>query len=293
MKCSYVCRVRWKNAFSLLRLRQTAKNDANVFDITKKRAVEQKMTVSEEAENMLKKMLPSLKSGDEPAKQRYSDGDELLDGVCEQKIDMDSIRARGFLKFRYSYEPPDDLDDQIEKVTNEVRPLGEGEELRKIDLTQDRRLKFQLLDLLGERLCHVVPNCELHRMKTIGDVIDFYGRPFQNLTKYAQMARDNKQTLPTNLHVMEHPVRFHPEDIHAYHGGETAFPGRGGEVYSLRNKRLYKQFKPKENWFDYEDDTFDYSRPDKGMPWDPEIAERMDRYPVKKYNLETKMFRKT
>lgn len=35
--------------------------------------------------------------------------------------------------------------------------------------------------------------------------------------------------------------------------GITAFPGEGGEVFSLRNKRLYRQFQPKEKWFDYED----------------------------------------
>lgn len=86
-----------------------------------------------------------------------------------------------------------------------------------------RFVLFQLLDLLGERLCHVVPNSELHQMKTVGDLIDFYERPFRNLTEYAQMARDNKQILPKNLHIMEHPFRFHPEDIHSYHGGKQLY----------------------------------------------------------------------
>lgn len=87
-------------------------------------------------------------------------------------------------------------------------------------LSQCQYDSFQLLNLLGERLFHVVPNSELHQMKTVGDLIDFYGRPFRNITAYAQMARDDKQTLPKNLHIMEHPFRFHPEDTHAYHGGE-------------------------------------------------------------------------
>ncbi|VDN03862.1 unnamed protein product, partial [Thelazia callipaeda] len=163
----------------------------------------------------------------------------------------------------------------------------------EIDIDSIRARGFATNYLLGERLCHVVPNSELHSIKTVGDLIDFYGRPFRNLTKYAQMARDNKRTLPKNLHIIEHPFRFHPEDIHSYHGGETAFPGKGGEVISLRNKRLYRQFKPKEHWFDYEEETFDYERPDKGMPWDPEIAERMDQYPTKRYNLKAKGFRRT
>lgn len=177
-------------------------------------------------------------------------------------------------------------------------------------------------------------------MKTLADVIEFYKRPFRNITEYAQMARDGKRYLPKNLHILENPVRFHPEDTHTYHGGwqstsffspsfltffvwhffvsevmtvkgtnwvslpvfiqtnlilisgVTAFPGKGGKVYGIRNKRLYRQFKPKEEWFDFEDESFDYSRPDASMPWDPEIAEKMDRYPTKRYNLKTKLFRK-
>lgn len=78
-----------------------------------------------------------------------------------------------------------------------------------------------------------------------------------------------------------------------FFSGETAFPGRGGEVYSLRNKRLYRQFRPKQDWFDFEEESFDFTRPDIGMPWDPEVAVRMDRYPTKKYNLKSKMFRES
>ncbi|VDK68244.1 unnamed protein product [Anisakis simplex] len=74
--------------------------------------------------------------------------------------------------------------------------------------------------------------------------------------------------------------------------GVTAYPGRGGQVLGLRNKRLYRQFQPKEEWFDYEDQSFDYNRVDKDMPWDPEISKRMDRYPTKKYHLSTKAFKR-
>lgn len=60
--------------------------------------------------------------------------------------------------------------------------------------------------------------------------------------------------------------------------GVTAFPGDGGKVIGLRNKRIYRQFRPKQEWFDYEDQTFDHEPVDKGMPWDPEIAKKMDSY---------------
>ncbi|KAM3718723.1 39S ribosomal protein L50 [Dirofilaria immitis] len=285
MNCSRVCRVRWRNMLSKLRPDQTSSSQKKGSDMAERTAL------SDEAESMLKKMLPSLKSGDEPTKHLMND--EFLDITTKEKIDMDSIRARGFLKYRYNYKPPDDFKDQVKEVVAEIFVDVSDDNIRNIDLTKDRHLKFRLLNLLSERLCHTVPNSELHKMKTVGDLIDFYGRPFRNLTRYAQMARDNKQTLPKNLHIMEHPFRFHPEDIHSYHGGETAFPGKGGEVFSLRNKRLYRQFKPKKDWFDFEEESFDFTRQDEGMPWDPEIADRMDRYPTKRYNLKTKKFKNT
>jgi hypothetical protein len=76
----------------------------------------------------------------------------------------------------------------------------------------------------------------------------------------------------------------------------TATPGEGGKILGIRNKRLYRQYKPKKNWYDYEDQTFNidvslskggtylYNRSDQnnyllensGMPWDPEVAHKMD-----------------
>lgn len=153
-----------------------------------------------------------------------------------------------------------------------------------------------------------VPNSDLHKLKTVSDVVDFYSTPRQNLTKYAEMARDD--TLPENLKIREHPVRFHPNDIESHHGGLvfcflfteslaclipkrfltkisvsgiTAYPGEGGKVISLRNRRLYRSFNPKKEWYDYDDQSFDYTPPDKGMPWDTEISQKMDRYVDRKF----------
>ncbi|KAK6038584.1 hypothetical protein COOONC_23911 [Cooperia oncophora] len=112
-------------------------------------------------------------------------------------------------------------------------------------------------------------------LKSVQDLIDFYEEPVENITNYAKLSR--MESKPANLYMMEHPQRFHPEDVEAWHGGITAFPGTGGTVVGLRNKRLLRQFKPKSDWFDYEDQTFDYTPPEKDMPWDNEIARRMDR----------------
>jgi hypothetical protein len=54
----------------------------------------------------------------------------------------------------------------------------------------------------------------------------------------------------------------------------------------LRNKRLYRQFRPKQEWFDYEEQTFDHESIDAGTPWDPKIAEKMDRYVDRKFKKD-------
>ena len=95
------------------------------------------------------------------------------------------------------------------------------------------------------------------------------------------------------LKIIEHPKRFHPNDISATHGGVTAFPGDGGRVFGIRTSRLYREFKPKKEWYDYEEQNFNYDDISKGlfnkfklrslkltgMPWDPEIARKMDSQP--------------
>uniref|UniRef100_A0A915LDV8 Large ribosomal subunit protein mL50 n=1 Tax=Meloidogyne javanica TaxID=6303 RepID=A0A915LDV8_MELJA len=161
--------------------------------------------------------------------------------------EMDEIRARSLLKHTYVYNPPDELDNII-----------------------------FLLDL-GRSLKHLVPNSKLHKMKSLRDLFEFYEQPVNNITKYAELARNEK--LPQNLAIMEQPRRFHPNDKTALHGGVTGNPGEGGTIYSIRNKRIYREFKPKKEWFDYDDQNFDYDVTlSKGMPWDPEIANKMDSY---------------
>uniref|UniRef100_A0A0N4UQH7 Large ribosomal subunit protein mL50 n=1 Tax=Dracunculus medinensis TaxID=318479 RepID=A0A0N4UQH7_DRAME len=179
-----------------------------------------------------------------------------------------------FMKYRYKYYPLRNLDQIIFDVIKNKIPSG------------------LLLDSLGKKLKHTIPNCELHRIKTLANVIDFYRLPVKNLTEYDSMVRGENGDLPKNLYMLENPVRFHPEDKESYHGGITAYPGVGGAVFGIRNQRIYRQFQPKKDWFDYEDQTFNFKRPDANMPWNTEIAEKMDRYPNLKYNLKLKGFRR-
>jgi len=88
------------------------------------------------------------------------------------------------------------------------------------------------------------------------------------------MARSDN--LPKNIAIRENPFRFHPDDKDQPHQGIPAFPGEGGEVFGLRNKRIYRQYRAKKEWFEFEDQSFSYDDVSKGMPWDLETAKTMD-----------------
>ncbi|TMS34201.1 hypothetical protein L596_001838 [Steinernema carpocapsae] len=193
---------------------------------------------------------------------------------------MDSIRARGLLKYRYNYSPPTDVDVMVKAIAKNYDSAG-----------NDLAKKSDILRKLGAEFNHYVPNSALHKMKTVNDLLEFYRQEVKNITRYQEMARD--QSLPSNLNIREQPSRFHPNDVHSSHKGVTAFPGVGGEVLGLRNKRIYRQFNPKKEWFDYEDMSFDYTKVDADMPWDPEVAKRMDSFVDKKYSARTRSFQKT
>lgn len=212
--------------------------------------------------------------------------------ILDYRIDMDSIRARGFLKYRYNYQPPSGVKETVIAVAKDL--LGNNAESSS-DPAQlqlkDNDLKSKIIICLSEKFKHYPTNARLMHIRSVQDLIDFYQEPVSNVPNYTKLAR--AESKPSNVYMMEQPSRFHPEDIEAWHGGVTAFPGSGGKVLGLRNKRLLRQFKPKSDWFDYEDQTFDYTPPEKDMPWDIEIARRMDRYPDKRFDIKRKLFLRT
>jgi len=237
--------------------------------------------LTEEQKSKLLSKLSDLKTTDKVAKSEPKEYFELTTEEEVQK-EMDEIRARGFLKFHRPYDPPVDIENIVQKVVESV--YNDTSDWKSIAL-DDLKSKFKVLNELGNKLNFHVPNSDLHKLKTASDVVDFYSTPRKNLTKYAEMARDD--TLPENLKIREHPARFHPNDIESHHGGITAYPGEGGKVISLRNRRLYRSFNPKKEWYDYEDQSFDYTPPDKGMPWDTEVSQKMDRYVDRKFKPNT------
>uniref|UniRef100_A0AC34GRC6 Large ribosomal subunit protein mL50 n=1 Tax=Panagrolaimus sp. ES5 TaxID=591445 RepID=A0AC34GRC6_9BILA len=226
-------------------------------------------SLTSEQKERLRSKLPSIRmdADIQPTKKPKS-----FAVISDATKEMDEIRARGILKYNKAYSPPSNVESIVEDaVKSNAEISGDWKEYSIADI----------IDTLASQLGLYISNSDLHKMKTASDILEFYSTPISNTTKYTQMARD--ESLPENLAIREHPVRFHPNDTEALHGGITAYPGEGGEVITLRNKRLYRSFKPKKEWYDYDDQAFDWKRPDEGMPWDPEISQKMDRYVDKKF----------
>ncbi|CAJ0606188.1 unnamed protein product [Cylicocyclus nassatus] len=245
--------------------------------------------LSKQQQEKLRDVLSGLRTDSPRSKPRGEVSSDVADDILDYQIDIDSIRARGFLKYRYNYKPAANVRDTVLETAKKLLPVKEegSSDITKTCLS-DNTLKAKIIMTLSGKINHWPTNARLMHIKTVQDLIDFYEEPVENITAYTKLVR--QETKPPNIHMLEHARRFHPEDNEAWHGGITAFPGSGGQVISLRNKRLLRQFKPKSNWFDYEDQSFDYTRPDKDMPWDSEIAKRMDSHPEKRYDLKTKQF---
>uniref|UniRef100_A0AC35UFS9 39S ribosomal protein L50, mitochondrial n=1 Tax=Rhabditophanes sp. KR3021 TaxID=114890 RepID=A0AC35UFS9_9BILA len=195
---------------------------------------------------------------------------------------MDEIRARGCRIVKTNYVPSPNVKAEVEAMVREI--YGDQSLPVSITFAEDLTKKSKLLRRLGVEYSYYVPNSRLHEMKSGQDIVDFYGSPVKNISEYVEMAR--KKDLPSNVVMQENSSRFNPEDTSAHHKGVTAFPGTGGEVFSLRNQRFLRQFNPKKEWFDYEDASFDYQKIDKNMPWDPSVARKMDSYVGKKFTLK-------
>ncbi|KAI1727872.1 ribosomal subunit 39S domain-containing protein [Ditylenchus destructor] len=193
--------------------------------------------------------------------------------------EMDIIRARGIMRYNKKYEPPADIANIVKEVckSNGIALCEQEWQATKL---QDLKAKSKILVDLGTTLGHFVTNSHLHKLKCLSDVVQFYSEPVSNLTKYAQMARDDR--LPANIAIREHAPIFHPDDKHGVHGRISAYPEEDDQALVGRN-----QHNQKKEWFDYEDQSFDYKPVDKGMPWDPEIAKKMDRYVDRKFLKNT------
>jgi hypothetical protein len=117
------------------------------------------------------------------------------------------------MSFKYVYKPSGNVREIVDEIAGEfgLTSEGDGSKFESLDL------KAQVLIKIGNKLKHFVPSSKLHYIENIEDVKEFYSQPVQNITEYAQLARD--ETVPENLAIREHPIRFHPNDKESVHGG--------------------------------------------------------------------------
>ncbi|KJH44063.1 hypothetical protein DICVIV_09903 [Dictyocaulus viviparus] len=258
---------------------------SSLFSKSKPSSEQLATTLSEQQRENLRKEISNLRTDSPKSNTPVYNSSCDIKEILNHQIDEDSIRARGFLKYRYNYQPSNDTEDAVFKAVKKIL-FDEVEGIADLSgfIFSNNDTKFKIISSLSEQFKHCPTNSRLMHIQSVKDVIDFYKEPVENITSYIKSVYSKwlarKKTKPRNIHMVEQAHRFHPEDVKAWHRGITAFPGSGGSVLGLRNKRLLRQFKPKSEWFDYEDQTFDYTRPDKNMPWDPEIARRMDRFNV-------------
>jgi hypothetical protein len=160
----------------------------------------------------------------------------------------DSLLARGFARELKQYDPPKDVEflvkNAYESASGEKSPV----DLLAIPLT-DHLFKFKFLSLCASRLNHEVTNSDLHSLKTVGDVVNYYMTPVRGINSYDKLARD-QDNLPSNLFVLPEPKIFDPNDTTAFHKGIDAFPGMFKRVNGLRAAKKFPSVKKEIHWPD-------------------------------------------
>ncbi|KAK6035965.1 hypothetical protein COOONC_26530 [Cooperia oncophora] len=175
--------------------------------------------LTEQEQEKLRRILPirsDVRKSRTPVETESYDTDEILG----YRVDADSIRARGFLKYRYNYKPPKGVEDAVLSLAKEYlsKTSEEASNLSQCRL-EDNDVKMKVILALGEKFKHYPTNSRLMHLKSVQDLIDFYEEPVENITNYAKLSR--MESKPANLYMMEHPQRFHPEDVEAWHGVQT------------------------------------------------------------------------
>ncbi|XP_067837764.1 large ribosomal subunit protein mL50-like isoform X2 [Heptranchias perlo] len=99
-----------------------------------------------------------------------------------------------------SYRPPADLEAAVraaaERAAGPSPPAPPGDWTERRPPEEER---FRLLRALEDRLGHAVPNSQLHRMRSPGDLLRYYRRPAgPDASAYRELSRTE---LPPNLRV--------------------------------------------------------------------------------------------
>ena len=117
-------------------------------------------------------------------------------------------------------------------------------QLEKVLLTQPA--KVQLLTACIREFDHDIPNYQLAKLCTLGDVAKFFSTAVDGLDPFARLV-SQRDKLPENLHVIPNYTRFHP-DHDTMFGGVSAYPGTGCTVTGLRTRKIYESWRQDPAW---------------------------------------------
>lgn len=95
------------------------------------------------------------------------------------------------------YLPPEDLQSRLESCVREIFGDSVSKDWQNASLG-DNKLKYCLLAQLAADLGHVVPNSQLHKMKSVRDILAFYSTPVKDISKFDELST---QELPSNLRI--------------------------------------------------------------------------------------------
>ncbi|XP_037044582.1 39S ribosomal protein L50, mitochondrial [Bradysia coprophila] len=156
-----------------------------------------------------------------------------------QKIDSlaKSLASKGYLRSQKPYTPPTDVS---EKIASLLSSFGVNNKTNKLEMSE----KFNILKAFDDTFDHCVPNSQLHEINTIVDIVQFYNTEVNTTLPLDAMQR---MDLPSNLHIQNEYLRFHPETDTMF-GGQTAFPKRSTIVTGLKYKKKYKGHVAKTSW---------------------------------------------
>ncbi|XP_059615270.1 uncharacterized protein LOC132260896 [Phlebotomus argentipes] len=160
-------------------------------------------------------------------KKKLQTGGQRIDSVAQ------SLASRGFLRSCQPYTPPHD-------VAAQIRNLGYAGTAVFSSLDD----KFKFLEECRKIFNHQVPNSQLHKLKGVQDVIEFYETPVDSTLPLDTLKQED---LPVNLHIQSEFKRFLPDEDTMF-GGVSAFPKSSTLVTGLTYRKKYRGHIAKRSW---------------------------------------------
>lgn len=221
------------------------KNNANFSRLTENLKIQmcRYTTVEDmitEAKNAGKYRKIKTRKEDKKIRNQILEETFLSPGARKFQAVAQSIADRGFCREQTPYKPPEDAENQIKIISQDI--FGNLDCKWKEISLNDSYLKYKLLNRCIQHFNHDIPNSYLHKMIKLSDVVQYFITPVRGITSYDDLIRE-KNKLPPNLHVIPEPLRFHPDTDNIF-GGITAFPKSATIVSGLKAKKKYKGYNP-------------------------------------------------